>query len=1022
MKPILLEVEAFGAFADKQTLDFQLFDEARLFLIHGPTGAGKTTLFDAMCYALYGETTNDRKPDSMRSDHVGEEAVSRVNFIFRVGHQYYKAERTFYKVKKRKKEDQDKVEFTHDQSFGRINAKTHEWEENSLKKVGEIEHRVEQILGFSAKQFKQIVILPQGRFQELLTTTNADAKKEILIKIFNAHIYKEITVQLKTQATLQRKAIKEREQAVKARLEAIHIESTDTLTALIQDLETQLAAGKAQLPALEIEYKSLHTAFEFAKQLMALHIDLEATQIALDTHNQRQEQIQQLENQRNRATEADLFRKSIERIEAEREKIIVKQNEIRTNQSIIIKIEDELQKIQAKLTDLEDEEDAILEIKQKMTDLEKLKPKFSELDDLQAELTKIEKNYADNQINITTSEALRATQQKTIEEKNQPQIEAQQMILNQLSGLEIKAELFEKYAKLREERKKALTEYDKCKKDFDNSEKDLKIKSEKYDSLKINLENLDLRWRKSQSALLAESLIEGKPCSVCGSTSHPNKAIKTDDFVSNEDLDATKQARNQAEKAYDLTKTTFQDLKSQLEEIKLKGKSIAEQLGEWKDKDDDTFIKTAQETHAQLKQAREAEGVIQRLKKENQALADAIKALDSTLKSALEEAQRLQGQMIQTKAEIKNIRQTLPENLKNEADLENELDKLIDKVEKYEAEKEQLQERKKTKEEDLIKRHASNNEINKDIKQFTSDLEDLEKELKRELKKKNFADVADLQNALLEEADKSHLQKEIDSWKTRNIELETHKQKTEKQINAQPKPDLGLLQIELAGKEQSRDTSRELITQQETELKNLQNQQTEIAALAKELSELEAKAKDLFELSDLASGNNTLNQDFQTHVLSAFLDEVIDFANARLRVLSQERYELRRTEEITHGNRQAGLDLKVFDSYSGKERFVQNLSGGETFFTSLALALGLADVATVKAGGIHLDSMFIDEGFGTLDSTTLDLAIQTLMNLDGEYRMVGIISHVAELKERIGASRVEVVKGQKGSTLRVHVK
>ena len=183
----------------------------------------------------------------------------------------------------------------------------------------------------------------------------------------------------------------------------------------------------------------------------------------------------------------------------------------------------------------------------------------------------------------------------------------------------------------------------------------------------------------------------------------------------------------------------------------------------------------------------------------------------------------------------------------------------------------------------------------------------------------------------------------------------------------------------------------------------------------------EEENKPLSEIAQLAKGENALKQDFQTHVLSAFLDEVMGYANARLRLLSDERYELRRTDDAKSGHvKRAGLDLVVFDNHTGNQRSVSNLSGGETFFTSLALALGLADVATSKAGGIQLGAMFIDEGFGTLDSHTLDRALTTLSNLDGQYRMVGIISHVAELKERI-KNRVEVTKEQHGSKITIRV-
>ena len=191
--------------------------------------------------------------------------------------------------------------------------------------------------------------------------------------------------------------------------------------------------------------------------------------------------------------------------------------------------------------------------------------------------------------------------------------------------------------------------------------------------------------------------------------------------------------------------------------------------------------------------------------------------------------------------------------------------------------------------------------------------------------------------------------------------------------------------------------------------------------MEREIVALEKEAADIFILSNLAKGDNEMKQKFQTFVLSVFLDEVILFANKRLSILSEDRFELRRTDDVVDKRRKAGLDLYVFDSYSGKEQPVKNLSGGETFYTSMALALGLADVVTARSGGRQLDAIFIDEGFGTLDPGTLELSLKTLMDLEGEHRLVGLISHVEVLKERFRNSRIEVIKEKSGSMVNVVV-
>ncbi len=235
-----------------------------------------------------------------------------------------------------------------------------------------------------------------------------------------------------------------------------------------------------------------------------------------------------------------------------------------------------------------------------------------------------------------------------------------------------------------------------------------------------------------------------------------------------------------------------------------------------------------------------------------------------------------------------------------------------------------------------------------------------------------------------------------------------------------PEPDVDHLADLAREAETLWNDAKEGITRLDEQVRQLDFIRKQVMEAEKQLDEIQKKAGNYLDLADKANGKNRYNQKFQTFVLSVFLDEVTQLANERLKLMSQDRYELIRTEDISHGLRKAGLDLNVFDNYNGEERSVRTLSGGEMFITSLALALGLADVAMQYAGGLKIDAMFIDEGFGSLDSETLDLAVRTLMNLEEDGRLVGIISHVEELKERID-TRLEVIKRQEGSRLKWHI-
>ncbi|NJL11947.1 MAG: hypothetical protein HC913_02365 [Microscillaceae bacterium] len=374
---------------------------------------------------------------------------------------------------------------------------------------------------------------------------------------------------------------------------------------------------------------------------------------------------------------------------------------------------------------------------------------------------------------------------------------------------------------------------------------------------------------------------------------------------------------------------------------------------------------------------------------------------------------------MQAQANWKALNDHLPKEYAQERALEKALARLLKELEIYQKAMEQLQAAQKEGEDGIKTQEAVKKENEKILAQLKSKQEDIEKKILRELKKRGFKDQKALQAALREKQAREALQAHIDRWNDEHRRWQDRLDQIIKKIGTQMPPQLQALEQDKNLKTEALEQHKALITTLSTQIQDFENRLDRLLSTQVALEQLQAEASHTLSLFALANGDNALKQKFQTYVISVFLDEVIEYANRRLARLSQDRYQLFRSEEVKGGGKK-GLELAVFDNHSGKERPVNSLSGGETFFTSLALALGLADVATANAGGLRLDAMFIDEGFGTLDSETLDLAIATLMNLDGEHRLVGIISHVAELKERIAASRLEVIKGKNGSQIKIH--
>ncbi len=1015
MKPVSLEIEAFGAFLKKQVISFDIFEASRLFLIHGPTGSGKTTLFDAMCYALYGETTGNRKGPSMRSDHASDEVVTSVSFIFQIGLHHYRAQREI-KITRggNLSENQTLCEVIWDDqqnAFVETSA--------PLTKKREIEDKVIELLGFSAEQFKQIVILPQGKFQELLLSST-DKKEEILTQLFNARMFERITQSLLENAKSYKRQKKELEDRIRHRLESVGEESQEDLQEKIQENQHQIQQAQTELPQQEKDFKAFQDYYQACKHLHDLYQEFEEVQKKLTLHQQRTEEINRKEQQKLQAERAEVLRGSVEEMDRLQGVINKKNKNIQTTNSIIISRQRKLNELTEQIKKLESQNPEIEKKKALKNQLIELQPQFAELDQLLQLIQETEKAYQTSKKLVENQQAQIQKNEHKIEKENQVRLEQNETLLLQKASLEQQIQQYQTWQDLRKKREETVQIYRKQQQKVNKQEQALLAEGQKREEKSQAYDQLDRQWRQSQAASLAQTLVAGRPCPVCGSTTHPQPAAKSETYVSDQQLAQAKQARDQVEQSYEKLRSDFQTQKIELSQVEERGKNLADQLGEIRDLSEEAFQTKFQEIQEQFQKAQSAEKLVAKIKTENQKLKSEIQTSREKISQEQEKQNKLWETIVQSKASRQNIEKRLPENIASESELKAQIEELQEAIEEHQEQLVKGRQEQQNLLMDISNRETEIKQEQREIKTLESDLDDRERKLARDLKQKEFESAQQVRQALLPEEERTALQKTIDDWKTQGTELKTRHQSAEQKINGRAKPQIEELAQTLQAKEKALNDDKNRLTTLKANLESLRKQAQEIQKLDQKWQKLDQEAEGVIQLAELANGQNELNQKFQTYVLSVFLDDVIDYANQRLRILSQDRYQLHRTDEVQHGLRKSGLDLKVFDSYSGKERLVHNLSGGETFFTSLALALGLADVATANAGGIHLDAMFIDEGFGTLDSETLDLAIRTLMNLDGEYRLVGIISHVAELKERIPSGRLEVVKGRNGSTLKIH--
>jgi len=1014
MKPLLLKIQAFGPFAEKVELNFKSFENHRLFLIHGQTGAGKTTIFDAICYALYGETTH-REGQKMRSAFADDSVRTIIEYYFQIRDRFFYVKRELYVPKTRKKEEEtEEVKLINTQTFCETDKDGKPFGV-ALTKINEIEKMVKQVIGFNANQFKQIVILPQGKFDDLLRATT-DEKMPILKEIFNAYLFERIADLLeKTKKDFQEKT-KEIRNGIDNQLSLVEVTNELELQEKIIETENLLLEINKNLPEIENQYKLALNKYEQADTLFKDFKKYDEATGKLNTHLLDARNIQLDKNNFNTYEKAEKLRLHIAAFQNLQKEIITLKEKI-TNQEV------EAEKLKINLNKSLEEEQANLIFNESIKNnnelifkYEELKPRYNEIINLNTELEKLISNGKLKRNLITSlSEELKKSEAQgvaLIEERKKLET-----IEKDKSGLEISVknlkEIQTKHSKYLETKK----QFNLLKIETENKFKIYNSASSQNSSVEQKYSSLEQKWRKSQSALLALTLEDSQPCPVCGSLSHPLPASSTNETVTDNELNIVKKKNEGAYFKYQEALKKYQEIKIEFSAAEAKVITIEDELKENAKKSFEELNNEFKILNDKFIAAQKAEIRIKEIDYQKNDIDISIIEKTNALNKTNDEIKDLLNTHNNTKEKLQILQSNIPEELKT-------LELLIKKIKSIQLENEEL----KNKIEQNLKNKES---LIKQLSTIQGSLETSYQTLKGLLEKSITEDV-NLKNLLLEngfknesvveaylkpESERILIKNKISEWETNKLKLETSQKTLFESVKDKVKPEIEILEKEKKEKEELYKMNFSRLTSQNDLIKNLNKVQQKIIELKENYTSLQEQENHISILSDVANGKNPSKQKFETYVLSVFLDEVLLYANKRLDLLSQGRYHML-IKSKAGSRRDATLDLEVLDYYNNKRRDVQSLSGGETFFTSLSLALGLADVATAKAGGIKLDAIFIDEGFGTLDAETLDLAIKTLTTLEGEHRMVGIISHVAELKERI-PGRLEVVKAKNGSVLKI---
>lgn len=887
MKPLKLEMKAFGSYVNPIELDFEKnLAGKNLFLIHGATGSGKTTILDAMCYALYGESSGGLRKDSMmRSVQVGADEKTEVKFTFSLGDKVYKIIRTPGYMRKKFRGSGEVEE----------RATAEIYVDGKFVETKNVTQYVQQLLHFTGEQFRQVIVLPQGDFRKFLSSSSNE-RAEVLNVMFNAGLYEIIEQGLKKKAAESKSAYdKLREQRNYLLNEA----------RTFGNVPAETGFNEKMIPGLISETEKIF--FDVQKKIDETKKISDAATQAL--------------------TDGKILNGHFENLEKCRKNLSAAKTDLADTEKSLsaAKIEYDKRK---------DEEPIRRDADKKIEEAAKIKKSFDELRQKQKLLKESETEENLLREKLRKSELTRQKGEERLEQRKREE--------ESLRDAGAKLKDAEKKFEQSENREKRLNALKKLLADFDAAQKLFDAANKNYETAKKNLEQKNFLQKAGFAAKLAATLEDGKPCPVCGSTSHPKIAVSeeiipTDEEISNCEkiLRAAEEKKSGAEKN---SIALSEKIKSQENEIK----NLADVLPL---SDAKILLSRAKEDAAKLEKCRENLKVGEKFLKENAEEIDrAKKNLDEKSKAT----ENLRGI-------VKEKKNSIP------AEYFDDPEKIETDLKKFSALKKELNDAWTIAEKNF---HALNN-----------------KKSAHEEKVKNF-----------ENAEKDVAEK----------------------ISGKEKPDLDALtkNFETAKKEYE-NILQESVKISER-LKNLRSISDKLGLLVEQADVAEKEHGIWQKLSDAAEGKNS-RISFRRYYLNAMFKEIIYEANARLDIMTDGRYQFREGKQKTDRRRGAGLDLKISDMYNGRERDVETLSGGESFLASLSLALGLAAVVKNISGGIRLDSIFIDEGFGSLDSETLDTAMNALTDLQQGGRLVGIISHVGELRQRI-STRLEVTAGKNGST------
>lgn len=997
MRPIRLTMTAFGPYAGTEVIDFTAAMDAGIFGIYGETGAGKTTIFDGISFALFGQSSGaERSAEDMVCHHAQATEITKVELVFDLGNERYVVKRIPKQERSARRGTGTTTEPHQAYLFRATGMRLEEIVGDNVgeviaeKLVNRVDPEIERLLGYNAAQFRQIVLLPQGDFRKILTASN-DERSPILKRLFGVKLYENFVERIKRDATVLSREINEervrRDTHLGDQLEGELVEEIRLMKDEIAKLEGSV---KSEVEALAQSQTSMAAGERLAEKFEALALANDEQNSLLSEANTINESVSRLAKARSAQTvlvaEATMRAADVEAKDTQTRHLSANdalkssQAAFSAAQEVLTRTENQKNDRDAahtRVQELQRFEEVLGQVRVLQTDLEAARAKMKSAAEKQAAADRRRKD-ADHQM-----VALRDLQ------KEQPVFaRALQDAGNALSVLERESEKMAQYEIAKSKRDRQIAEVERLQTEH-------KARNDHLDICKAALKRAEQDLTDVQALHVARKLLSGEPCPACGSRDHPDPATgsperrgRHDQFEkATQDLRDAERDEVEAKTALNAATALLAEKRSELDALDRPGRDrqiLDIAIAEARDR------KAALESDTRFSHLEEKISVAE------------VSVGEATLQYELASKESAEARDAETRANTsyETVLREVPENWRQGDALERALLAATARRDELTAAHEKAVNGEKAAAISLSGAQEAVSNAAASAKRATLAFTNAKSDFVERLDTANL-DMTSFEAAKEDVPQCDVFEEQISSYNQRVAANKAQLERLLQEIGQRTPPDIAALTAARDTAQLKLEEGQQTLTRLKRDLEAKLETQQKVDTLSVRIAKLEEEYGPVGELSDLVNGNNDRKVRLPDFAIAAMFDEVLVAANQRLGPMTDGRYQLLRPEDVVGGRQKRGLDIAVFDANTEKSRPTKTLSGGEGFQASLALALGLSDVVQQNSGGIKLDAIFIDEGFGTLDEDTLNTALETLYELTNDKRSVGLISHTEQVKSMI---------------------